>query len=80
MRCFTRVRAAESRADEKAFMTLPTAPCSNAATAYLSYAVAAYVLDTARNPCLRTVQFLSGGVADGIRTHDNRNHNPGLYH
>ncbi len=21
-----------------------------------------------------------GGVADGIRTHDNRNHNPGLYH
>ena len=20
-----------------------------------------------------------GGVADGIRTHDNRNHNPGLY-
>lgn len=22
---------------------------------------------------------LSGGVADGTRTHDNRNHNPGLY-
>lgn len=21
----------------------------------------------------------SGGVADGTRTHDNRNHNPGLY-
>ncbi len=22
---------------------------------------------------------VSGGVADGTRTHDNRNHNPGLY-
>ena len=22
---------------------------------------------------------MMGGVADGIRTHDNRNHNPGLY-
>ena len=34
---------------------------------------------------VRTVTYVSGpytlkvGVADGIRTHDNRNHNPGLY-
>ena len=25
------------------------------------------------------VRFLDVGVADGARTHDNRNHNPGLY-
>src|SRR5262249_25802926 len=24
-------------------------------------------------------EAVGGGVADGIRTHDNRNHNPGLY-
>lgn len=27
--------------------------------------------------CLISFEF--GGVADGTRTHDNRNHNPGLY-
>lgn len=25
------------------------------------------------------LQHEKGGVADGARTHDNRNHNPGLY-
>src|SRR5664280_1860367 len=27
----------------------------------------------------RASQFTRNGVADGARTHDNRNHNPGLY-
>ena len=26
-----------------------------------------------------TVPLVQDGVADGTRTHDNRNHNPGLY-
>ena len=37
---------------------------------------------TARTPIemsfLRLIDMM-GGVADGTRTHDNRNHNPGLY-
>ena len=30
-------------------------------------------------PKLKCRKSLNFGVADGIRTHDNRNHNPGLY-
>lgn len=26
------------------------------------------------------IEVKPGGVADGTRTRDNRNHNPGLYH
>ena len=33
-----------------------------------------------KKPNLRRLGFLNDfGVADGARTHDNRNHNPGLY-
>ena len=28
---------------------------------------------------VHAVREKSSGVADGVRTHDNRNHNPGLY-
>jgi hypothetical protein len=31
-----------------------------------------------KRPALMQV-FVFAGVADGVRTHDNRNHNPGLY-
>ncbi len=30
--------------------------------------------------CRLAAQLEISGVADGGRTHDNRNHNPGLYH
>jgi hypothetical protein len=33
-----------------------------------------------KNPASQTARGISNtGVADGARTHDNRNHNPGLY-
>ena len=43
---------------------------------------AMYAAKSAGKNCVRTwsgMRLLIIGVTDGIRTHDNRNHNPGLY-
>ena len=36
------------------------------------------MIGTGRKSCVRYIPF-DDGVADGTRTRDNRNHNPGLY-
>ena len=69
--------AAAAAAFESASLGIGLAP-----TAELpAWAVASPTITTSKPIAMSLLDLINmvGGVADGTRTHDNRNHNPGLY-